>query len=85
MQGMILENASFENGVLSFVNFSGANLRNANFHNALLTGAIFSSSDLTGANFSLAYLEREQLSQAILCNTTLPNGEISNRDCGRAP
>ena len=47
-------------------NFSGANLREANLRGAILQWAILENADLRDAN---------------LCNTRIPNGTVSSRDC----
>jgi hypothetical protein len=58
--------------------FTAANLRNANLTGATLTSADFTSANLTGATGA-------NTSGAYLCNTTMPDGSISNRGCPYTP
>jgi uncharacterized protein YjbI with pentapeptide repeats len=74
-------------------NLIGADLSKADLSEANLSRAQLIASKLIGADLSNANLyEAETLSkvqlklvldQAKLCNTTLPDGEVSNRDCGK--
>lgn len=62
---------------LENVRFINTNLTGADFDNAALDGAVFAYSDLKNAQ----NLTDEQFSQVKLCNTRLPNGSESDRDC----
>ena len=67
-----------------------ATLVRANFTGADLSRADLDGSNISGANFYHAYLVDADLSnttgtadltQAVLCRTRMPDGEIDNRDC----
>jgi uncharacterized protein YjbI with pentapeptide repeats len=85
--------AMLKNTNLEYTNLTNANLTNANLTGAKLTGAkLFMANlseadlrgtDLSGANLKKANLILEQLIHAKLCKTTLPDGTVSNRDCGK--
>jgi Pentapeptide repeats (8 copies) len=90
----LLFNAGLSNAILSFAILSDANLLKADLSFAMLPYANFRGADLNntnfeGANLLNAHLEgarnfsESQVSEAKLCNTTLPNGEVRNRDCGK--
>jgi uncharacterized protein YjbI with pentapeptide repeats len=66
---------------LSSANLSGAKLSSTDLGDADLNGANLFCVDLSSANLSGANVYLRQLDQAILCNTTLPDGTVSNRDC----
>ncbi len=77
-------------------NFNNANVRGANFGEACLQGATFRGTDVSSTNFDKACLffadftgarnlnVSVNFSGALLCGTILPDGTVSNRDCGRA-
>jgi Pentapeptide repeats (8 copies) len=46
-----------------------------------LAGADLTNVDLSNIELSDAELEAAQLGKAILCNTVLPDGTVSRRDC----
>jgi len=77
-------------------NFNHANLTNAHLTTSrdatttprttvkkLWQGVNFSNANLTGAVIKTLYGEHTDLSAAIFCNTTMPDGAINNRDCGK--
>jgi uncharacterized protein YjbI with pentapeptide repeats len=80
---------NLSNAKLNFAKLSNAKLSNANLNDAKLIGADLSNADLSAANLSNANLEgaknfsKTQKNKAKLCNTTLPDGKVSNRDCGK--
>lgn len=94
LSGANLFGANLSGANLRLVNFSGADLSGADFSGANLCLADFSSANLiyanlSGANLSVAnltdakWLKIEQLDQAKLCETKLPEEFKldSNRDC----
>jgi uncharacterized protein YjbI with pentapeptide repeats len=74
-----LEGAHLTNAHLEDANLSNAHLELANLSNANLSNADLSNADLSYAQG----LTEEQLSKALLCNTTLPPEfqYLSDRDC----
>jgi uncharacterized protein YjbI with pentapeptide repeats len=84
---------------LSYANLSEADLRDTDLSGAKLSGAYLGGAKLSGANLSKANLYDEArlfqaetlsevqlqllLAQVKLCNTTLPDGKVSNRDCSK--
>ena len=92
--GANLFEANLSSANLSYANLSSANLSGANLSYADLSGANLSSANLFEANLSGAWLgsaklsdvknwTEDQLSEAKLCNTQLPEGckLDPNRDC----
>jgi uncharacterized protein YjbI with pentapeptide repeats len=67
-----LEGADLNKAILKHVNLSHANLKNADVERADLTGANLIGADVTGIR---------GLDKAILCNTLMPDGTISRRNC----
>jgi uncharacterized protein YjbI with pentapeptide repeats len=67
---------------LTNANLSNADLHGAFLHNVTLTDANLSNVDLRSADLGNEHSERG-IDGAKLCKTTLPNGRISNRDCGK--
>ena len=61
---------------LSYADLRGADLSQANLRNADLRKTDLREASLRDANLSYAILRG-----AIFCNTILPNGEISDKDC----
>ena len=89
-----LSNANLSDANLSDANLSKANLSNTNLSNADLSSASIYSTDMKGADLEVASLcntnlntakglTEAQLSQALLCDTTAPEGLHidANRDC----
>lgn len=72
--GSILRDDDFTGANFTDANLTGANLRGSN-----LTGATFVGADLSGANLRGAAGFND--AGAKLCNTYMPDGSISNRDC----
>jgi uncharacterized protein YjbI with pentapeptide repeats len=76
-----LSGANLRYADLSGADLSGAILGGANLSDAILGGAALNDADLSGAR----KLTKEQLENAYLCNTRLPEGidMDPNRDCGK--
>ena len=73
--------ANLTNADLGQANLSEANFQKANLEGAELTAAIFGNADLREANLLKANLRGANWSQTLLCNTTMPNGEVIDRNC----
>lgn len=65
---------------LSWANLTGANLQDANLTDARLVATNFAKANLKGANVTL-----DQLANAVLCETIMPDGLISNAGCHLLP
>jgi uncharacterized protein YjbI with pentapeptide repeats len=74
-----LRESNLNEADLSEVDFGSADLSRASFKDAKLNGAKLYKADLTNAK----YLTDKQLEKALLCQTTLPDGTVSDRDCER--
>jgi len=87
LTGIRLAGANLTNANLSMVDLSGVDMTNANLTGANLSGAIlngtrFTIANLTNANMTGAiWLEARDLENAIMCNTTAPDGSIVNDNC----
>ena len=88
LSGACLNGAHFEEASLHETDLSGAHLVGAHLNGAEFLGADLSetellNSDLSSADLSRAIgLEIEDVSAArLVCNTTLPDGAVSYRDC----
>ena len=78
----LFRNLDVRGSNLSNSSFAGADLRGADFRGANLSGGCFAGADLTGARLGSSV----NLSGAIFCNTTMPDGTIDNRGCeGETP
>jgi hypothetical protein len=73
-----LTSANLSSSGFGLAYFTVSNLTNANLTGATLTGADFTGANLTGAIGA-------DTSGAFLCNTTMPDGSISNRGCPSTP
>ncbi len=71
-----LQGANLQGVDLKGANLGGANLRNADLSLANLEQSNLGAADLRGAN-----LERTFMNEAILCNTTMPDGRIEYSGC----
>jgi uncharacterized protein YjbI with pentapeptide repeats len=88
-RGANLQNTDFSDAILIGTNFESADLRKANLRGVRFIDADINTTNninLTGTNLSDAILlhavyKDTQLENAILCNTILRDGLISNRDC----
>jgi Pentapeptide repeats (8 copies) len=89
-----LMTAQFTGAKLSEADLSGADLTYANLSNADLHGALLNNVTLSFANLSNVDLSGATLGNddsvlgilgAKLCKTTLPDGTVSNQNCGSGP
>jgi hypothetical protein len=92
-----LRDADLRGAILIGANLEGVNLRSADLRNAIFSPTIelfvsdhplvysreskLDNTDFSGANLEGASITDEQLRQADLCQTTLPDGKKSDRDC----
>ena len=86
-----ISKADFENANLTqivssqskFINsvFKNTDLTNAVFKESDLTGSVFEGTRLNGANLKGSNFDGVDLSQAIFCETVMPDGKISNKNC----
>jgi Pentapeptide repeats (8 copies)/AAA ATPase domain len=93
LSGANLSEANLIGAILIEADLIGANLIGAILIGAILIEANLSEANLSEANLGLANLSEADLSGAILskeqenlaelCKTTLPDGNISNRDCDK--
>ncbi len=86
LSGTDLNKAYFYRSNLREANLSNANLSEARFnyssiHDANFSGANLSGTRFRGSNLQGTHLTPTQLDQAKFCDTALPDGKISNRDC----
>jgi uncharacterized protein YjbI with pentapeptide repeats len=90
-----LQQANLSRTYLNQANLRGANLSGADLTEADLSGADLSGANLTGATLLSVHLDKTNLSGAnltgatlnsklvggYLCQTTMPDGLVSDRDC----
>ena len=86
LSGSNLELASLETADLSGANLTAANFEKAYFVNTNLSNALFQNTQLTtidmsGANLTGTDLSSSDLEGSTFCETTMPDGAISNDDC----
>lgn len=87
ISGSRIGGANFSNAILvgadlsQIVELPPPGVGNPSFENADLTNADLAGSNLTGFLFLGATLENVDLSDSFLCNTTMPDGSIEDRDC----
>ena len=84
LQGANLRSADLQRAVLRWANLEGTNLEGANLQKASFHGANLKNTSLIDADLQGAQqLTQDQLSQAKLCRTTLPDtlSSLANRDC----
>ena len=80
--GANLFDANLGDANLFYANLSGADLRRTNLSGANLSGTNLAGAYLFRANLSGATLEgARNLSDAIFCNTTMPDGTINDSGC----
>lgn len=85
-RGADLQGADFFAADLTEARFNRANLSKADLHEANLTGATFRGADLTGASLKgVEGLDDKNLLGARLCDTTMPDGTVSDASCDRPP
>ena len=85
-RGAMLLYANLSNALLVQADLSGAalfhaNLCNANLLYANLRGADLTGADLTGADLTGCLIRGSFDRETRLCQTILPDGKVSNRDC----
>jgi len=88
-----LKRADLRNADLRFSSLKDADLRrallhHANLENANLMGTHLEDADLSGADLKNADLKyasvgHNTLERTLQCNTVLPDGTVSNRDCAK--
>jgi uncharacterized protein YjbI with pentapeptide repeats len=71
-----LSQANLSGADLRFAILSYASLEGARLNNTILSGAILEHANLRAAN-----LQNTSLEGVFLCNTTMPDGSVENRDC----
>ncbi|MGP1385583.1 MAG: pentapeptide repeat-containing protein [Thainema sp.] len=93
LSGANLSNADLQGAVMENTNLSGANLSGTNLEGVTLAHADLTGANLSGWQHPPITLAKANLTQAILpaestaldnvrlCNTILPSGEVSQRDC----
>lgn len=81
LQGTFLNGANFTDAELSGANLESADLQDAILSRTNLSGANLDGANLRGANLQDAVLAGTSLDRAVLCQTTLPDGTVDNRDC----
>jgi uncharacterized protein YjbI with pentapeptide repeats len=86
--GANLTSSKFRKADLRATRFESVNLRQAVFDGADLRGAFLRSASLDQASFENANLQgakvdSKALQSVYLCNTTLPDGTKSDRDCDK--
>lgn len=84
--GVDLSSATLRNANLSEANlaravFIGSDLTGANLENAYWVGADFKNTDLSQVNLTGVQLRGVDLTDVVLCQTTMPRGDTANRDC----
>ncbi|MBD2521406.1 pentapeptide repeat-containing protein [Nostoc sp. FACHB-133] len=88
LSGSNLSQASMINTNLREANLTKSDLKRANLGGANLTNANLTNADLTNATppslksqYARPELAEQDFPNTYLCNTTMPNGYISKRDC----
>jgi hypothetical protein len=80
-----LPGADLSNADLSWANLSVASLNKADLSGANLSKADLSGANLSGANLSWANLTGISLSEAIFCNTIMPDRRTNDSGCAKKP
>ena len=76
-----LYESDLRNANLFKTDLRGANLYRADLSGANLFGADLTGANLFGANLTGANVKNTNLEAALLCQTLMPDGSQSNRDC----
>jgi uncharacterized protein YjbI with pentapeptide repeats len=86
LRGADLSNAYLDGADLTRAHLRGASLFGAYLSRTKLVAANLTDVDLRSVQFDAANRRAQlrEINRARLCNTTLPNGTVSNRDC-KAP
>jgi uncharacterized protein YjbI with pentapeptide repeats len=87
-EGKNLRGVDLTEAWLNLANLRGANLEGADLRNTRLRGVDLSNANIRYANVDLTSIPLHlpnifDLHTALQCNTTLPNGKVSMRDCER--
>lgn len=88
LSGAQLVSANLDNAIMSGASLAGAQLWLVKLRGANLKGADLSSADLSDAllidaDLADAKLAGTKLTNAIFCNTTMPDGALNNTGCRR--
>ena len=81
LSNALLVQADLSGAALFHANLCNANLLYANLRGADLTGADLTGADLTGADLTGCLIRGSFDRETRLCQTILPDGKVSNRDC----
>ncbi|MGB3518515.1 MAG: pentapeptide repeat-containing protein [Elainellaceae cyanobacterium] len=81
LRGSNLSGVNLEKANLSRANLMAVNLMGANLEGATLDEALMFAVNLLDANLRGVSVFGTELGGAYVCNTTIPSGRISNRDC----
>jgi cytochrome c551/c552 len=81
LRGANLSRVNLEQANLSRANLMAVDLSGANLQEAVLDEALMYAVNLSDANLRGVSVYRTALGGAYVCNTTIPSGRISNRDC----
>ena len=76
-----LSRANMKGADLSGASLKGANLRASDMTEVNLNDSDLTGADLSGADLTDADLTFSIMNGAILCNTTMPNGEVIYSGC----
>jgi hypothetical protein len=94
LEAIAASNSDLDGADFSGANLTGADLRDVSFRNATLVGTVLNGADLTGADlsnadfskakligtsFEAADLYRTTQTDAVFCNTVMPDGTVT--DC----
>jgi uncharacterized protein YjbI with pentapeptide repeats len=82
LQNIDLSDLDLSEANLSYANLKGADLSNATLFQANLEGVDLEDANLTGTDLELTNLENANLrTDAIFCQTVMPDGTIRDDDC----
>jgi hypothetical protein len=81
LRGADLKGANFSSTDLSGTDLSGADLTGAVLSDVKLYGTILQGANLRGVILRIAKYSSNYLDNALLCNTIMSDGKISNRNC----
>lgn len=78
-----LRHANLNGAILSGADFSDADLRGADLRGAILSNVKLYESILGEANLKGVKISNDDINNAFLCNTIMPDGNVSNRNCAK--
>ena len=81
LSGETLKAANLTDANLKGANLKGANLIGSDLTDADLSGSDLTDADLSGSDLTDADLRGAIMNGAILCNTTMPSGEVIYSGC----